>query len=227
MNEVPDLHAYQRTAITFAAAATRSVDQSGDVDFPQASGGNWGTVTHWAIASTQTYGNGDVLAYGAFADSKAINDGNTPSIASGQIDVTFSAGELSNALAIKLLDRAFRNQAYAIPDTYVALCTAVIDDTKTGSTITEPGSNYARKQVNPSTGGAPKWVVAGSSLVDNADIIEFITATGDWTTIVSVALCSALTAGDLLVYDNDMADQAVGNGDTAKFPIGDLDITLD
>ena len=226
MNEVPNLYAYQRTVIAFAAAATRAIVQSGDVDFPQASGGDWGTVTHWAIASTQTYGSGDVLAAGAFADSKDINDGNTASVASGQINVTFSANEISNALTIKLLDRAFRNQAYAVPDTYIALCTAVIDDTKTGTTITEPGSNYARKQVNPSSGGAPKWVNAAAGLVENADLIEFITATGDWTTIVAVALCSALTAGDLLFYDNDMADQAVGNGDTAKFPAGDLDITM-
>lgn len=221
MNEVANLHAYQRTAIAFAAAASRSVDQSGDVDFPQASGGSWGTVSHWAIASVQTYGTGQALAHGAFADSKLINDGNTPSVASGQIDVTFAANECSDALAIKLLDRAFRNQAYAVPDTYAALCTAIIDDTKTGSTITEPGSNYARKQVNPAD-----WTAAAAGALDNSAEIAFITATGDWTTIVAVALCSALTAGDVLFYDNAMTDQAVGNGDTAKFPIGDLDVTL-
>lgn len=222
MNEVPNDHSYQRTAIAFAAAATRSVDQSGDVDFPQASGGNWGTVSHWAIASVQTYGSGDVLAHGAFQDSKAINDGNTASVASGEIDVTFSANEISNALTIKLLDRAFRNQVYGVPDTYIALCTATIDDAKTGSTITEPGAGaYARKQVLPAD-----WTAAAAGALDNSAIIEFVTATASWGTIVAVAICSALTAGDLLFYDNDMADQAVGDGDTAKFPIGDLDVTM-
>ena len=227
MNEVPNLYAYQRTAITFGIAASRVVDQSGAVDFPQASGGSWGTVTHWAIASIQTYGSGDVLAHGAFAAGKTINDGNTPSVATSEIDVTFSAGEISDVLANYLLDKAFRNQAYGEPQTWVALCTATINDNDTGSTITEPGSNYARKQVNINGGGSPTWDLAtAAGLVDNTHEIAFVTATGDWTTIVAVAICSASTAGDLLFYDNTMADQAVGNGDTAKFPLDDLDITM-
>jgi hypothetical protein len=227
MNEVPNAFSYARTAITFAVAASRVVDQNAAVDFPQASGGAWGTATHWAIASTGTYGSGDVLASGAFGEGKTINDGNTPSVASGEIDVTFAAGEISNVLANYLLDRAFRNQAYAAPDTYVGLCTATIADDDTGSTVTEPGvGSYARKQVNPSTGGAPKWVLAAAGLVDNADLIEMVTATASWGSCVSIGIFSALTAGDLLFYDNDMADQTVGDGDTAKWPIGDLDITM-
>ena len=38
-NEVSNANAYQRTAITFGAAAGRVITQSGAVTFPQASGG--------------------------------------------------------------------------------------------------------------------------------------------------------------------------------------------
>ena len=43
---------------------------------------------------------------------------------------------------------------------------------------------------------------------------------------VALAIVDALTAGNLLFYDNGVADQAVGNGDTVRFPAGDLDISM-
>ena len=230
MNEVPNLYAYQRTAITFGAAASRVITQNADVDFPQASGGGWGTVTHWAICDNQTYGSGNVLGVGAFGTSKTINDGNTASVVSAEINVTISAAEVSDYLALNWLDLMFRNQVFAKPATHVALCTATIADNDTGSTITEPaGGAYARKQVNINGGASPTWDVAvegDPSYVDNTHEIAFTTATGDWTTIVAVGICSLATLGELLMYDNAMTDQQVDNGDTAKFAVGVLDAQL-
>ncbi len=229
MNECANSGAYARTAITFGAAATRKVTQNADVNFPEATG-SWGTVTHWAIADTNTYGSGNVLAHGAFGASKEIVSGNTPSVASGEVYVEISANEVSTTLVHNLLDLMFRNVAYSAPDTYVALCTATIADGDTGSTITEPsGGAYARKQVNVNGGASPTWDLATGTTpteVDNTHEIAFTTATASWGTITSVAVCSALTAGDLLYYDNAMTDQAVGDGDTAKFAIGALDAQL-
>lgn len=224
MNECANANGYARTEITFGVAAARVVTQDADVEFPQATAGGWGTVTDWAICDGDTEGADNMLAYGAFTASKTINDGNTPSVASGEINVTFSANEISDFLANKLLDLVFNGTAYAKPDTYIALVkTTPVTDGMTGSTITEPaGAGYARKQVLPAG-----WTVAAANLVDNNAEIAFAVATGDWGTILGVAVCSALTAGDLLFYDNDMGDQAVGDGDTAKFPTGDLDITMD
>lgn len=225
-NEVPDANAYQRTAIAFGAAASRTITQSGDVTFPQASGA-WGTVTHWCIADNQTHGAGNILAHGAFDVSKSIINGNTPKVATTEVYVEYSAGEISDVLSNNLLDLMFRNQVYGAPDTYVALVTAIINDNDTGSTITEPvGGAYARKQVNPNGGASPTWDLAAAGLVDNTNQIDFTTATASWGTIVGVAICSALTAGDLLFYDNDMADQLVGDGDDVNFPIGDLDVQM-
>lgn len=226
MNEVANSGSYARTAITFGAAASRRVTQSGVVTFPQASG-SWGTVTHWAIVDTGTYGSGNVLAHGSFAASKTINSGNTPSIASGQVWVEYSAGEISDYLSNKLLDLMFRNTAYTAPDTYIGLTTATVSDSDTGSTITEvSGGSYARVQVNVNGGSSPTWDLAASGLVDNTHDITFTTATASWGTVTSVVICDAATLGNLLLYDNTMADQAVGDGDTVKFLAGDLDITM-
>lgn len=227
MNEVPNAGSYARTAITFGAAASRRVTQSGTVTFPAATGA-WGTVTHWALVDTNTYGSGNVLAHGAFGAAKAIVSGNTPSVASGQVYVEFSAGEIANYLANILLDFAFRNQAYSKPSTYVALCTATIADTDTGSTITEPGGGaYARKQVNINGGASPTWDLAASGVVDNTHDVDLGPASGaSWGTIVAVAILDAATTGNLLFYDNGMTDQAVGDGDTARFAAGDLDIQM-
>jgi hypothetical protein len=230
MSEVADLYSYQRTAITFGAAASRVITQNADVDFPAASGGSWGTVTHWAICDNQTHGSGNVLAAGAFAASKTINDGNTPSVVSAEINVTISADEVSDYLALNWLDLMFRNQVFAAPATHVALCTATVADNNTGTTITEPGAGaYAREQVNVNGGASPTWDVAvegDPSYVDNTHAVAFTTATASWGTIVAVAVCDAATVGNLLMYDNAMADQAVGDGDTAEFAIGVLDAQL-
>lgn len=230
MNECPDANAYARTAITFAAYADFRVTQTGAVAFPAASGGGWGTVSHWTVVDTDTYGTGNVLAHGAFGASKTVNEGNTPSVPTAEVYVEITEGEFSDYLVQKLLELMFRNQAYAAPDTYIALCTATVTGSHDGDTITEPGAGaYAREQVEPNGGSAPTWDVATGTTpaeVDNGEAITFTTATASWGTIVAVAICDALASGNLLYFDNAMADQAVGDGDTAEFAIGALDIQL-
>ena len=50
---------YARVAITFGAAASRKITQSGAVEFPTAGAGGWGTATHWAVM------DGDIAASGS------------------------------------------------------------------------------------------------------------------------------------------------------------------
>lgn len=218
---------YARAAITFAAAATRQITQTGAVTFPQA-GGSWGTATHWVVTDNATAGSGNVLAHGALAASKVIVSGNTPSIASGEVYVSIAAGEVSNYAANGMLDRMFRNQALTISTVYVGLATATLSDSTTGSTVSEPsGNGYARKRVYENGGGTPDWDLAVSgdpSYVDNNDDVDLGPASGgSWGTCVAVFTATASTVGEILMYDNDMTDQAVGDGDTARFPAGDLD----
>jgi len=227
-NEVANSGNYARVVIAFGAAASRRVTQSGAVNFAQLNG-SIGTASHWVITDSITYGAGNALAHGAFATPKALVSGNTPSVATTEIYVEI-LGEISTYLAGKLLDLMFRNQAYSKPATYVALATAVIDENDTGVTIVEPaGGAYARKLVNVNLGASPTWDLAALGVVDNTHDVDVGPATGaSWGTITSVCIvdASGTGAGNMLMYDNTLADQAVGDGDTVRFPAGDLDCSL-
>lgn len=227
MNEVANSGSYARTAITVGAAASRAVTQDADVDFPTATG-DWGTVTHWAIVDNSTHGAGNALAHGSLSPSKVVYNGNSPSVLSGQVIVSFDAGEISTYLADELLDHVFNNAAYTAPGTtWVGLATATISDTTTGDTIGEPsGGAYARAQVNVNGGASPTWDLAASSVVDNGGTITFATATASWGTVTGVAILDASTSGNVLFYDNAQTDQAVGSADLWRYNAGDLDVVM-
>lgn len=215
----PTYTGYARKAITFGAAATRQVAQSGVVSFDQCTVGS-ATVTHWAVLDGATTGAGNMLAHGQLSASKSIVVGNTPSVASGQVTISVSAGYVSDYLANKWLDFMFRNQAFTQPSVNVALTTATVSDSSTCSTITEPsGNNYARVDF-------ADWTAASSGALDNGSAITFPTPSGSWGTIVATATCDAGTVGNLLVYDNGITDQAVGADDTVRFPTGSFDVGL-
>lgn len=220
MNEVANSGSYARTAITLGAAASRRVTQSGAVTFPAATG-SWGTVTHWAIVTSATYGAGNVLAHGSFATSRSIVSGNTPSVASGEVWVEFTtANGISNYAANGFLDRMFRNQAFTVSATHLALTTVAVTEGMTGSTITEPsGNNYSRKQINTTGGASPAWTAvtgtAPTTLTNNQQV-TMATPSGSWGTIVYCAICDASTTGNLLWF-GDVTDQAVTTNDTVSF----------
>ena len=225
MNEVANSGSYARTAITFGAASSRRVTQSGSVTFPAATG-SWGTVTHWAVVDTNTYGSGNVLAYGAFGTSKLIVSGNTPSVASGDVyvEITASTG-LSNYAANGFLDRMFRNQAFTVSANYVGLWTTTLTDSSTGSTGTEAsGTNYARVAVNASGGASPAWSAVSGGATSNANAITFATAGASWGTITYAAVLDASSAGNMLLYGS-VTSQAVASGDTVSFASGQLSLS--
>jgi hypothetical protein len=232
MSEVANANGYTRKAITFGAAATRRVIQNALVTFDPATG-PWGTITHWTIVDSATYGAGNVLAHGSLTASVAPVSGNTPSIPSGEIQVQFNASSgagFTDYTVHSWLDRMFRNQAFPKPSTYVGLATATIADTNTTiATITEvSGGAYARVQVNPNGGATPTWTTASGGALDNLHAINFPTPTLSWGTITSCFIAdSASGAGNVLGYDNaNIVDQAIAASDTVLIPIGAFDVTL-
>lgn len=56
------------------------------IQFPTASGGNWGTVTHFGIYDASTAGN--LIGWAALTASQVINDGTTATFAIGDLDIT-------------------------------------------------------------------------------------------------------------------------------------------
>jgi hypothetical protein len=132
-------------------------------------------------------------------------------------------GSFSNYLENELLDHLTGVGSYSAPATvYVALSTA--DPTEDGSALAEPtGNNYSRASV---TNSGTNWDTASGGATANKTAITFATASGDWGTITHYAVMDAATSGNMLWYGTLTTSKTVGNGDTPKFNIGDLDLTL-
>mgnify|MGYP003148183497 FL=1 len=76
---------YSRQTITFNAASSGSATNSSAETFT-ASGGNFGTITHFGIFDASSSGN--LLYHGALTDDKVIEDGDSLVVASGAITIT-------------------------------------------------------------------------------------------------------------------------------------------
>lgn len=237
ITEVVNSGNYARTAISFGAAASRRITQDALVTFPTASG-SWGTVTHWAITDSGTYGAGNVLAHGAFTSSFAPVSGNTPKVASAQVYVEIQAtaggAGFTDATVNSLLGLMFDNTAYSSPagNTFIALLNATCSDAATtmaGQTEVS-GTSYARVEVHESgSASSPRWTaVSGGATSNNAAIDYGTVGAGGWTNIVACAITTALTAGNVIAYDNtNVVDQtSVAAGDTVSFATGAFDISL-
>lgn len=71
---------------TWNTAASGATSNDGAVTFPQASGGNWGTVVAVGIFDAAT--NGNLLAWGDLTASKSVDDGDTAEFGDEEIDIT-------------------------------------------------------------------------------------------------------------------------------------------
>jgi len=117
----------------------------------------------------------------------------------------------------EVLDHLFDIGAYSAPTIYVGLSTA--DPLDDASGLAEPsGNGYARV-------ACAAWSRSGSE-VDNDSAIEFPEASGSWGTVTHVGLFDALSGGNLMVSFALDSSQAVASGKTARFPAGDLNVTL-
>ncbi len=211
----PIYAAYADQSIIFGAPTSRALSNTSDISFPQKADGGTETITHWAI-----FQSSNMLAYGSLSASKEIVINNTPKIASSQVEVSVDAGSntgMSDYLANAFLDFMFRAQPLAQPTIYVALTTATISDSDTGSTITEPSGNaYVRDAFSD-------WSTSSSSTLNNNTVIQFATPTGTWGTITSAAILDGSTGGNLLYYDNsNITDQLVGLDDDVQFNSNDF-----
>lgn len=89
--EVTNANAYARTAVTFGAPSNGVISNSSDTTFPTASGGNWGTITHFGIFDSGTHAGGNALSIiKTVTASKVVNDGDTAKFTAGNLSVTFA-----------------------------------------------------------------------------------------------------------------------------------------
>lgn len=129
----------------------------------------------------------------------------------------------SNTVEAQILDHFFGKATMAQPSIFVALSTA--DPTDDGSGVAEPvGNGYARVSAgaaawNAATGTAP-------AIAANGQPVTFAQATGSWGTLTHFALFDASTGGTFLGSGALNTPTAIGNGDTAEFSAGSLQMKL-
>ena len=218
----PSDAAYTREGCdAWSAAASRATANSTLITFPSCTE-DWDAITHFAILDTSVLATGNIIAYGPVTPNKTFLTGNTPNVAAGDLDVSVDAGGASDYLANKILDHLLADSAYTpATNLYVALGTATILDADTGSTLPEPGQNYARINHNG-------WKIAAAGASSNSGTVVFDKATGaNWGTITHFGLCDHLSTGNLIVHAELNTAQPVDLGDIAQFADGDFDVTAD
>ena len=130
---------------------------------------------------------------------------------------------MSDYLEAQLLNLIFRTQVAWKPTAiYFGLFTVAPTDAGGGTEVT--GGAYARVQVTQLDGN---WTAPGvAGLTDNVADITFATATASWGTVTNVGIFDAATAGNLLFHGALASNKVVDNGDTFKFALGAIGITL-
>lgn len=123
----------------------------------------------------------------------------------------------SNYLENVVLNAISGNDALVIGDIYLALFTLNPTDAGGGSELSAP--SYQRKVV--SFGAA----VSGSMTNDGE--VLFDQATTDWGTVTSFGLYDSVMGGNLLFYGSLDAPKLVEYGDSLRFQVGSLTISLD
>jgi hypothetical protein len=79
---------YARTSVSFNTASGGSSTNDGDVTFPAANGGDWGTITHIGLYDASTSGN--LLIVGSLSASKSVSDGDIFQISDTNLTISLA-----------------------------------------------------------------------------------------------------------------------------------------
>jgi hypothetical protein len=135
---------------------------------------------------------------------------------------------MSNYLETQLIQHIFRSGSYSKPSTLaIALSTAILDDTATGSNMSEISESlgYSRQPIPPSD---INWQQTEGT-VSNNQIIDFGTASESWGSIKSIAIVDDTTygTGNILFWGLLSPARIVNTGSTFAIDIGRLGIEFD
>lgn len=226
-NEVPFTNGYGRLEIPVGttnwdlSSSARAVSNVLQLQFPAASGGAWGDISHYGLFITETgQTEADLIAYGTFSNMQTVSDTEAPYIRAGELSVTAQPSYISNYLARALLDHIFGGAANAF--TQPATWTVGLSSQNPGpdgTGISEPSSSNGYDRVTHTT-----WRTPGNGVLDNQNAIVFPTASSEWPTMNYGMI---FTGSNLLFYGALDSAVTVASGETARFDDGALDLGID
>ena len=79
---------YARTAVTFGVASGGTATNSGDVEFPAAGAGGFGTVIGLFISDASSAGN--ALFFGSLSASRAVDEADIFTIVAGNLSISLA-----------------------------------------------------------------------------------------------------------------------------------------
>lgn len=130
----------------------------------------------------------------------------------------------------KVLDFIWGAQSFTMSGTvYVGLSTATITDATTGITVTEPPTSntaYARVSVTNNLSNFPAATVGTKQ---NANAVNFPTATGNWGNCTDFFFSdgAAVGVGSVIAFGVLTTPKTISSGDSASFATNAITITLD
>ena len=203
---------------TWNTASARATKNTGAIQFAEAVNA-WGNISHFALFDAITGGN--MLGHGSFATPRYVGGGQIYTVYAEEMIISFNSGGVSNYLANALLNHTFKVSSFSVPtNIYVAVSLAAITEAMSGNSLSEPGGNYVRVNHND-------WNTSVSGISDNDGAITFDQATSEWGRVISAALLSAATGGNLLIFADLSTALNIVTGSTLKFTDGSFDVTLD
>jgi hypothetical protein len=142
--------------------------------------------------------------------------------------------EMSDFTEDDLVKHFFRTgNATAVTVMAIALLTTAADDDDTAQFSTQTGVEVANSGAYARVDRPPldaNWTATagGDGQTDNAAAITFTTATGNWGTVVAIAMCDSATYDTGNVYFHTTVDtsKAINTDDTAEFAAGAITVTF-
>jgi hypothetical protein len=135
-------------------------------------------------------------------------------------------GSFSDFAEAAILNHAFGGATWTPPATlHIALFTANPSDSGGGTEVT--GGSYARVAKTNNATNFPAASGTSPATKSNGTAIDFPAATADWGTITGMAVYDAASGGNMIGWTALTVSKPILSGDTASFPIGTLQITLD
>lgn len=205
--------AYVREPIAFDAPSS-GVTQNTDIETWTGTAAH-GTVVAWGIFDAVTVGN--LLFWDTVDTSQPFNVDDTVRFSVGALIIQHAASpQYTIFLQDAMLDHILRNSAYTPAATvYFALHTGTTTEAGGGTEVT--GSGYARL--------AATFAASSGGVLAKSGTYEWVPSGGNYGTVTDAAVWDAVSAGNMLSFDEMAAARVVNDTDT--FELTQFDITLD
>ena len=127
------------------------------------------------------------------------------------------ASGMTNDFEGFVIDHFLRGSVQGTTSGFLALYSAAPGEAGGGTELTA-ALNYAREAVG--------FGADTDGVASNSGIVTFTATGGAWAAIVGHSICDAVSAGNILMYEDAVSGPTLADGDSYQFGIGDIEVTF-